>query len=357
MDRMPGERLRGAAGPSGSAAFVCALLLCAAGCTRDGDPGTRAVVDAAWTHERAAIREIALDLPIDLATAEFSGMDWWGDRLVLLPQYPEVFTGGEGGALPVIERARLRAYLDGTDTTAIRPALVPFDDAQLPVRVQGWDGYEALAFHGSDAYLTIECLTHGGWVGVLVRAAVSGDLERIVVDDAQQIEIPGASRRPNFTEEALVVVGDDVLSVHELNGRRVNREPRALRFDGGLGRLTPWVFPRVEYRVTDATAVDDEGRFWVFNQFWPGEASAVDARDDDLAAGDRPSGRPVERILPLRVRGDSLVLDRARPIVELITRADDVARNWEGLVRWGDEGVLLVTDRHPRTIFAFVAWP
>ena len=71
----------------------------------------------------------------------------------------------------------------------------------------------------------------------------------------------------------------------------------------------------------------------------------------------RPEGRPVERILPLRVDGDRVVLDHERPILELRTRSDDVARNWEGLVRWGDEGFLLVTDEYPRTLLGFVEHP
>ena len=100
-----------------------------------------------------------------------------------------------------------------------------------------------------------------------------------------------------------------------------------------------------------------QGRLWIFNQFWPGEARVIDARRDGLRDRDRPPGRPIERIVPLRRVDDRFVVDATRAVVELVTRTDDVARNWEGIARWNDEGVLIVTDRHPRTVFAFVAWP
>lgn len=355
MARRHDDRTRSAAGLSGPAVFVCLIAL--VGCTRGGDSGTRAEFDETWPRLEVAIREITLDLPVDPERAEFSGLDWWGDRLVLLPQYPEVFGGDRGGALPFIPRTRLEAYLSGADTTAIRPEWIVFDDGQLSKRVLGWDGYEAIAFDGELAYLTIECLTKGRWTGVLVRADVDDDPPYIVVDDVHRMEIQGASRRPNFTEEAVFVTEGAVGTIHELNGRFVNATPKVLRFTRDLRALEALRFPELEYRVTDASRIDTDGRLWVFNQFWPGEAGVLDARSDALAAVDRPTGRPVERLVPLRVTATGLVFDRDRPLVRLRTRADDVARNWEGVARWKDEGVLIVTDRHPRTIFAYVAWP
>ena len=46
-----------------------------------------------------------------------------------------------------------------------------------------------------------------------------------------------------------------------------------------------------------------------------------------------------------------------RPPVELVLLDEVVARNWEGIVRWADEGVLVVTDRFPTTLLAFVPFP
>ena len=357
MLRAPGPSNHCAAGLSGPAAFVCMLIVAfAGGCAREDDPGTRAGGGADRDHRTVAIREIGLDLPVAQERAEFSGLDWWGDRLVLLPQYPAIFAPDGHAALPTIPRSRLESYLSGEDTTAIRPEMVPFEDGGLPERVVGWDGYEAIAFDGDRVFLTIECLTHAEWTAVLVRASVSFDPLRIVVDAETRRMIPGASKRPNFTEEASFVVDGRVTTIHELNGRRVNAEPVALRFDEDLVPLGTWTMPAIEYRVTDATSLDAEGRFWVFNQFWPGEARVVGAREDAFATQDRPPGRPVERVVPLRLVDGRIVLDPTRPLVELVLRTDDVARNWEGLARWNDEGLLIVTDRHPRTIFAFVQW-
>ena len=313
------------------------------------------MLDPSLVRATVAPREIRLELSVDPALAEFSGMDWWEDRLVLLSQYPERFASGDAGALVTIDRERLRAYIDGRDTSAIRPELVPFDDHGLPDRVPGWDGYEAIAFSADHAYLAVERRTRGAWEAVIARATIGPD--GVIVEPDLLVEVPGASRRPNFTEEALVFTENTLWSLHELNGRRANPLPRITRFATDLTALEPLSFPPLEYRVTDATAVDAMGRFWVFNQFWPGEAASVDATTDALAPIDRPGGRPVERIVAMRRTRDGVEVDRERGVLQLATRADDVARNWEGLVRWEDTGFLIVTDRHPRTIFAYVERP
>jgi len=344
-----------AAGPKGPAVVVCLLLFLLVACGDDDtDRGTRAAGRDDLPRTPAVPREIVLDLPVDPDLAEFSGLTWWGDRLVLLPQYPKTFGEDGAGALLTIDRERLRRYVEGRDTSAIRPSTLPFDDGGLGTRVTGWDGYEAVATDGDRIFLSVECRTPEGWEGLIVRGRIEGDPPRVVVDPLFRTHLAGASGAPNFSEEALLVQGDEVWSVHELNGRRVNPAPVATRMNQQLEVLEPWPFPPIEYRITDATATDAERRFWVINQFWPGDAARVQALRDELVLIDRPGGRPVERLVALRALEGRVVIDTTQGLVELVTREDDVTRNWEGIARWDDTGFLLVTDRHPRTIFAYV---
>ena len=351
-----------AAGLQGPAVFswcLAGLCLVAAvlGCDDGGDAGTRAGGVDDLRSARAQVRMLALDLPVDPSRAEFSGLDWWGDRLVLLPQYPDVFGDDGSGALLTIDRERLARAIDGGDTTAIVPDRLPFDDHDIAARFTGWDGYEAIAFDGDRVYLSVECRGDAGWEGIVLAGRVVGSPPRIVLDDELRIHLPGASERPNFSEEALFVHEGLVWSLHELNGRLVNRAPVVTRLGSDLVPRAPWPLAPLEYRVTDATQVDADGRFFVFNQFWPGEAEQVLADVDALASADRPAGRPVERIVAMRVIDGRVEIDRDVGVLSLVPRADDVARNWEGLARWGDAGFLVVTDRHPRTLLGYVERP
>ena len=61
----------------------------------------------------------------------------------------------------------------------------------------------------------------------------------------------------------------------------------------------------------------------------------------------------VERLIELEYTGTELVLSEAPPI-QLQLLGDDEGRNWEGIVRLDDRGFLLVTDKFPETILAFV---
>ena len=95
----------------------------------------------------------------------------------------------------------------------------------------------------------------------------------------------------------------------------------------------------------------------------PGDARTVRAIRQRAAAhlteryGAGPSHRgsdTVERLLLLELDGEAVRLVD-RPPVQL--ELDVEGRNWEGLVRWEDRGLLVVTDEFPETILAFVPLP
>jgi hypothetical protein len=60
---------------------------------------------------------------------------------------------------------------------------------------------------------------------------------------------------------------------------------------------------------------------------------------------------PVERLLKFRIDNDKIELVE-RPAIYLELLEGD-SRNWEGIVAYGD-GFLLVTDRFPTTILAYI---
>jgi hypothetical protein len=118
-------------------------------------------------------------------------------------------------------------------------------------------------------------------------------------------------------------------------------------------------FPTVEYRVTDATELDDDGRFWVINYFFPGELALRPSEDPIAAAyGEGPTHAArsgVARLLEMQVTAQGVTLVD-RPPVQLELGPLSL-HNWEGIVRLEDRGFLLVTDKFPETILGFVPYP
>jgi hypothetical protein len=310
------------------------------------------------------VLRLALDpsSPVADAGAEISGMAWFGDALVLLPQYPSRHLGGDRtrGELFVLEEAAILARLGG-DPGPLTPRPVPFA-ASGEVAFPGFEGYEAIAFSGASpasssgdgrALLTVE--TSDG--GLLCPASFSLEAG-LRYDPAACAPVPNRSGVRNMAEESLVISGERALTLHELNAPDRNPRPVAHAFGLDGAPAATLDFPPIAYRVTDATAVDAQGRFWVINYYYPG-TRALYVEEDPLVAtwgqgATHARSRHVERLLELEW-GEGGVTLVERPPIQLELAA--LPRNWEGLARLGDRGFLLVTDEHPAeegTILAFV---
>lgn len=321
------------------------------------------VVLAAWYRLPRSSHEVPLTIiPLtggpELAEAEISGLAWRSDELVLLPQYPRRFGPG-AGAVFVAPRAAIEAVLDGrANTVNVRP--VPIDAPGLEESLDGFDGYEAIAIAGDDVYLTAETRAEpDSTVGYLLRGHAEGEpLERITVELSSRARLPAQTDLANTAYEALVVDGSRVIALYEANGE-INPRPRAIAFDRALARRTDLPIDPVEYRATDASEADGEGRFWIANYHWPGspwQPGACRLTEEHGQGETHARCRTVERLVELSARGSHVSTTSRPPILfELVD--DEHARNWEGLVRMPGRGFLVMTDEHPASILAFVPGP
>jgi hypothetical protein len=309
------------------------------------------------TPVEVEVVEVPLPGVYGAALREYSGMAWHGDTLVLLPQYPSAL----GNQLVTLGRAQILAYLDGAPADTLVPAPIPFDDGGLPGSLPGFQGFEALAFVGDTAYLTIETSGTFGMRCHVVRAQVHAEGGLALVLEPQTLtEIPLPVQLDNMCHEAVLALPDRVVTFFEANGANVNPNPVVQTFDAQLAPLASLPLARLEYRLTDVTPVDAEGRFWAINYFYPGEADLLDPAPDPLVPlyGEGPThaaSAVVERLVELVWSPDGVTLADRPPLqLRLMERE---SRNWEGLVRLDDRGLLLVTDRFPTTILAFAPFP
>jgi len=301
----------------------------------------------------AAITQIALVGPLAEKKAEISGLAWYQDHLILLPQHPSF--SEEGSFLYTLTRRDIEAYLDSESPEPLLATPVIFITPDYAQMIDGFEGYEAIAFDGEDVYLTIEADTKEGMRGYMVQGKIAPDLSEIVVNTLLPAEILPQADLKNLTYEALLVADDKLLAIYEANGMNMNDFPQALRFDKDLKEEEPLPFPPIEYRITDATALDENDRFWVVNYY--SGSDKFRAESDPIAEefGIGPTHglyEHGERLVELQLTDSGITLSGAAPIqFEL---PNEEARKWEGLARLGERGFLVATDKSPNSILGFV---
>lgn len=293
-------------------------------------------------------------LPLEPADAfdraEFSSLCWWEDDLLLLPQ----FAGSAGQGIYVRSRdsiARaIRQVRAGQKPAALRPRVLEVESSGIPESIEGYDGLEAVVIRGEKCFLIAEYGSDSTaiWGSRLLIGKVQRAASRVSFEALGSTRLEGEQVRQNYTHESLVLADDELWVLPELHGTRISAAPQLARYALDLTPLGSMALPHLEYRISDATALDDEGRFWVLNLLWPPDATALGAPADS---------RSVERLVPLRHVGGRIERDLRQPVLDLRDDKHRVMRNWEGVARWDARSFLLVTDTYPGNILAFADRP
>ena len=306
--------------------------------------------------EEIEILEIPLPEPINIPDAEISGMDWYEDKLVLLPQYPGRFEIDGFGSLFVIEKDDIIDYIGNPDGDPISIERIKFDDGGISKQLKGFEGFESIAFHGNHFYVTVETKPGASMLGYVYRGTIDQDLGIMSIEPEVFQEIKPQAWFANASEEAILIHNDVVYTFFEDYGLHKNNNPVVHTFDLDLNELGTISMAHLEYRMTDVTGVDSQGRFWGMNYFYPGDVYLLPASDPIAEKyGEGASHQtydPVERLVEFQItEGGIQILDQAPLQFKLMP--DNEARNWEGLVSLKELGFLVITDKFPSTILGF----
>ena len=333
-------------------ALLAAAPVCAGG---DDGGGSRGI---------PTVRPLLLPLAGPLAdpAAEVSSMTWQGDTLVILPQNPDQFADEGLMGFFAVHKQEILDTLDDEGREPLQPRLVLCRGAGLLGIVRGFDGLEAICCIGHRYYLTVEADEDTAMGGYLVSGNYNVVEGMVVMDMTRMSSIPMGLNIPNIAEEAILIDGQRVITISEANGLNINPAPQAKAFNAEVEFIGLIPMPQIEYRVTDATALDSDRRFWVINYYYPPEREKLDpAPDPELARfGDPASFDPdrcIERLLELQLTADDRIIRTDTPPLNLELLPDGKCRNWEAVVRLDDRGFLLMTDMYPGTLLAFVPYP
>ena len=308
--------------------------------------------------QEAPVQVIPLTGPIASADAQISGMAWYGDTLVILPQYPEkIFPQTGAASVFALSKQDILDYLSGSLIGPLTPFRLSFQAPNFAAQIPGYEGFEGIAFDGELVFLTIEANHQGSMQGFLISGEIQPDLNQIRLDPTSLTEIPLPVQIFNYAYETLLIADGQALTIFEANGTELNPNPSAFSIE--RSSLTPSLveFSNIEYRLTDATAIDENGRFWVMNIFMPIEFWLYTDSDplfEKYGQGETHSEHMnVERMLELQYDGESFSLTENEPLqLELIDEFN--SRNWEALVILEDMGFLAMTDTYPETILGFI---
>lgn len=305
--------------------------------------------------EEVAVIPLKLPDRISAASFEYSGMGWFGDYLVLLPQYPQgkEFTR-EPNLFAIAKRDLIAATLDPGIELPVRE--VPIENSDLRSMIRGFEGFESILFVDQSVYLTIESRAGDPMMGYLIRGVVNGDLESITLDVNSLVELRPFSSELNATFEGMTYWNGSLYVMYEHNSMRNVKQPVAYQINPDLENIREIPFPVISYRITDATISDVYGKFWVMNYFFPGDTHL--AVDQDSLVEEYGEGKthaendPVERLVQLQIENDQISrIDQPPTYLQLLD--NDIARNWEGLVMLDNLGFLLITDSFPGSVLGF----
>lgn len=303
------------------------------------------------------IQILPLAGPIADPDAELSGLAWYGDTLILLPQYPHRFGDGDGSFF-MLSKQEILKYINQEHQTVLEPLPVRLNAPGLRKIIKGFQGYESITIYGNQVFLTIEAGEKEEMHGYLVSGIIEPDASQITIDVEKVVEVPLPIQSKGRSNEAIFIMDNSLIILFEANGTALNPNPVAQVFDFNLNFLRTISFPNLEYKLTDA-ASDDENSFWVINQLTTDNlefATGDDLLMDKYGKGQTHSEQSqVERLVKLSYSTNGVDFANIAPIQ--LKLDGSVVRKWEGLALLDDLGFLLVTDKNPDTILAFVKMP
>ena len=300
--------------------------------------------------EEAKVQEIKLSGLITDKKQEISGMDWYQDRLFLLPE-------NMGGFLFSISKGEILNAIKGDKELPITPKKTRFKTPDYSSLIDGFDGFEAIAFNGDKIYITIEAEYDGEMVSYLVWGKIDSKSLEVVINEKDLQTIKTPIQLNNISFESLLINDEDIIMIYEANGSNLRKNPTQTVFSYKSKNISQINFPNIEYRITDATRMDNNGRFWAINYFWPGDKKLLKPGKDNILnkvkqGSSHFKSDQIERLVEFQVNTGEISISDTKPIQLFLE--SDASRNWEAVARLDDKGLLIATDKHPRMILGYV---
>ena len=297
---------------------------------------------------------IKIDGPIKNSDEEISSMDWYKDNLCLLPE-------NLNGYIFFINKSEIDSRINQTNTTAITPKKVSFNTPDYKKIIPGFDSFEAIAFRGHEVYLSIEIKFEDSMDCIFVRGHIDDKTLEITIPEQTFTTLDVPTYVDNLSYESLIIKNEKVYALFEANGDSIMSNPYAISVTVPGNKINKHPITNINYRITDATKIDKNNRFWAINYFFPRDKKSLKPGKDLLiekyGQGSTHSlSERVERLVEFEIINDLIVLTNS-PQIEIKLKGQKTSRKWEALARYENKGFLIATDKYPKpnTILAYIS--
>jgi len=300
--------------------------------------------------KEVSIKTIELSGLITDRKQEISGMDWYNDNLFFLPE-------NQGGFLFMISKSEIQNNLQKDNRKPIVARQTKFNTPDYSSLIPGFDGFEAICFSEDNVYISIESEHNDIMSGHIAWGTIDQKTFEINISPKNLKKVKTPIQINNMSFESILMHNDHALMLYEANGANLQRGAYHILFSPNDQKISRIRSVNIEYRITDATKIDEDNKFWSINYFWPGDKKSLNP-SKDLIFEKTPKGEShqnsniVERLIEFEVKDNRIELTESEPVQLLLD--EDSPRNWEGIVRFENEGFLIATDKHPRMILSFV---
>ena len=292
------------------------------------------------------IKQICLEGSILNPKEEISGLDWYKEHLFLLPE-------NQNNYLYVISKEKIYNSLNSSNKIKILPKKNNFIAPDYKKSIEGFEGFESIAFHNDNFFITIEAKENNVMKSYIIWGEIDPKSFTMKSKEGNILEVKTPVQIKNMTYESALIHKGIALFLYEANGKNLQDDvfQKALSLkDYSISNVR---FPNIEYRITDATKVDANNKFWAINYYWPGDKKYLNPTKDYLNKIPKSSDK-VERIVEFEIKSSEIVFSGSKPIEFKLD--DKNSRNWEGLVRLDNKGFLIATDKYPEMLLAFVEY-
>ena len=238
--------------------------------------------------------------------------------MLVLPQYPSRFNP-DTSKIFFIEKSEINNFIDGKSQGPINYGFFSIDISGIEKFFSLGSGFESLTVNNNYIFLTIEYMEKGSTRSILIKGEIDSLENRIILDKSSITEINHKLSLYNISDESILYFDDKIIPIFEVYGYNINSHPKVPVFSTGFDLISEWKFPTVEYRITDATSVDDSGRFWAINYFYPGDNDKLNPAKDNLfekygIGESHKNYDPVERIVEFQIVNNKIIISQNPPL-------------------------------------------
>ena len=302
--------------------------------------------------DEVEIKTIPLSGIITDPKQEISGLDWYKNNLILLPE-------NLNGFIFFIPKDELTKSINSNNPNPILPKKNIFKTPNYSKTIKGFEGFESIAFYNDNFIVTIEAKENDIMKSYLAWGKINYKTLNMNIPKENLKELKTPIQIKNMTYESSLIYNKNVIFLYEANGKNLQpiiNQPMLSLNDNSISRIK---YPNIEYRITDVTRIDHNNNFWAINYFWPGDKKHLKPAEDLIKIkpninNSHNKSETVERLIEFNISDQQIKFTNTKPIQLKLDNKN--SRNWEGIVRFENKGFIIATDKYPKMILAFVEY-